>query len=299
MTYSVRFSRDFVVPHMKCKGVTLISLATFVVASLALINAYAFVGFVKEAKELSQFRPTSSTGIIQTELATSFKPTNLATGTKIDNDTYALQRTTVKETKEQATFQPTNLIAGNYGELRTNPTDNAEELQQCRLDLEKWLNPKIDEWVGTSMPILDWVWELEENNTDGTSQQYYLASFISSHVVSRDVSLRSTTWYCLDKFGSLLKTVVLKRGIERHSKRMFIRCDLEAPLNRINTTSFSPVTLVPADVRPFMSDHKKTEYDLRPFLKCDRLEQRSPPLRKSKLEHVSGCKEITSLFDSG
>jgi hypothetical protein len=264
MTYSVRFSQDFKGPRRRT-----IFLVAFVVASLA------FIGFVKEKKELTQFRPISSTGIIRTELATSFQPTNLTTGTKIDNHTYALQQTTVKETKEQVTFQPTNLTTGNYGELYTKRTDNPEELQQCRLDLEKWLNPKIDEWVGTSMPILDWVWEMEENNTDGTSQQYYLASFISYHIARRDASLRSTTWYCLDEFGNSLKTVVLKRG--QQSKRMFIRCDLEAPLNRTDATSFSPVTLMPADVPPLMSDHKKTEYDLRPFLKCDRLEQRSPP----------------------
>jgi hypothetical protein len=241
---------------------------------------------LKETKEQAIFQPTNLTtgksdviqtkldtklGIIQTELVASFRPTGFT------NDTDVLQQAAMKETKEQVNFRPTT-----------------KELQQCRLDLEKWLSPKIDEWVGTSMPLLDWVWEMEENNKNGTTEQYYLTMFLATH--TKDKSFRNTIWYCLDEFGNSREAVVLDMGGEVNSfQRIYIRCDLEAASNRANTTSFSPVALMPAEVPP-LSDHKEAaeapNYDLRPFLKCDRLEQRNPPPPHVK---VGGCVKVRGM----
>jgi hypothetical protein len=50
--------------------------------------------------------------------------------------------------------QPPPLVAG---ESSSSSSLLMDPMIQCRLEMEKWLNPKIDFWLTHDLPILDWV----------------------------------------------------------------------------------------------------------------------------------------------
>ena len=58
----------------------------------------------------------------------------------------------------------------------------------CRLNLQRWLNPKIDGWLEQDVPLLDWAMTMN----DGTM----VVMFRMKHVRLKEQYMSSTTWYC-------------------------------------------------------------------------------------------------------
>jgi hypothetical protein len=154
--------------------------------------------------------------------------------------------------------------------------DKEKEVQQCRLDIEKWLNPKIDEALEAKdrPPFLEWVWEMNG---------YYLVLLFHPYTPTESKFMKAK-WNWRDQFGNDY-TGFVRRNSPKNRGRIYVQLDLPAFSNGTSVPGSSvPVELWPSLIAP--ADNKTVEipiYDLQLMVKCDKLEKDNPPPSHVKL----------------
>lgn len=139
--------------------------------------------------------------------------------------------------------------------------------QQCRLEIEKWANAVIDEFLemGEAMPpLLDWVWDMGD---------YFLINMkFSTYFKWSEYAFLGATWNWQDQFGNNFTIdQILGNYGKRYTPLMLIKVP---PFNESHQTEQSiPVFLWASNVRaPENKTVHPWTYDLRPYIKCDRIE---------------------------
>ena len=166
----------------------------------------------------------------------------------------------------------------NKNSSKTAP-GQLDDFQKCRLGLEQWLGPKIDDWLEADLPLLDWVWIREEKdkNNDDTVYSFYQAMFQVVHLnKERRHLFHTSTWYCQDEQQQLqlASTNMIENKIR---DKIFVRCN--------TNKSFVPTHIYPSgNIFGNAVDAPPTKYELTPILKCDRLELAHSPSKKKAVK---------------
>jgi hypothetical protein len=155
-----------------------------------------------------------------------------------------------------------------------------KEVRQCRLDIEKWLNSKIDEALEAgdrAPPFLEWVWEMNG---------YYLVLLFHSYAPKESLLMfRKARWNWRDQFGNNY-TGSVRRYSERNRDGIYVQLDLPAFSDGTSVSGSSvPVELWPSEIIA-PGDNNTVEipvYDLQLMVKCDKLEKDNPPPSHVKL----------------
>ncbi len=211
-----------------------------------------------------------------------------------DSQLYPLQNDTknIKHNQTTAVIRATHNMVHNhsgYTSLLVNGRSGNPSLvsykegytlaQQCRIELEQWLNPIIDELLlmGEAMPpLIDWVWDMGS---------HFIINLMFRNVYQwSNAAFLGATWNWQDQFGNNFTI----DGIIGKTHRKPVKLPyLNVPsLNVTNQTERSiPVFLWASNIK--VPDNKTVRhwvYDLRPFLKCDRIEsQIEKPLPGTKI----------------
>jgi hypothetical protein len=190
----------------------------------------------------------------------------------------AQQEDTVLSNNYTSDSNEMNVIAQMDAVATSN--DKEKEVQQCRLDIEKWLNPKIDEALEAKdnrPPFLEWVWEMNG---------YYLVLLFHPYAAKEtNVVFRKARWNWKDQFGNDY-TGFVRKNMQKNPERIYVQLDLPAFSNGTSVPGSSvPVELWPSLIAP--ADNNETVetpiYDLQLMVKCDKLEKDNPPPSHVKL----------------
>ncbi len=139
--------------------------------------------------------------------------------------------------------------------------------QQCRLGIEEWLNPLIDQFLemGEAMPpLLDWVWDMGDH--------FLVNMKFNDYFQWNKGAFLGATWNWQDQFGN---NFTIDSILGNYGRRLVPLLKIQPPqLNETNPTEQSkPVFLWATNVKvPPNKTVQEWRYDLRPFLSCDRIE---------------------------
>jgi hypothetical protein len=127
---------------------------------------------------------------------------------------------------------------------------------QCRLEMEKWLNPKIDFWLTHDLPILDWVSILP----DGILHIQIIREHIkhAENLTIREL-FDSSKWMC---GNDVYQEPALPFNVRR-AQIWFVRCNQTSILENSNGSK---------DIKLWPRQLDKLKYNLRDYMKCDELE---------------------------
>lgn len=152
--------------------------------------------------------------------------------------------------------------------------------QVCRLEIETWLNPMIDNLLAmgdTMPPLIDWVWDMGK---------YVLVNLKFHRVLTRNrLAFLNGTWHWQDQFGnnfSIVEILGKRLAIEKSTNiPVYALPDhlgvtmarLQIPPSTNSNERSVPVSLWVSNVAlPNVEKDKNWVYDLHPFLKCDKIE---------------------------
>lgn len=155
--------------------------------------------------------------------------------------------------------------------------------QACRLEIEEWLNPLIDQQLAmrdAMPPLIDWAWDMGK---------YVLVNLKFHRVLTRNRNaFLNGTWRWQDQFGNDFPVVDIlgKRQARDYASNFAVFAPsnkwtvtlarLQIPTLSTNSTTERsvPVSLSVTNVSlPKFKRYGKWVYDLRPFMKCDKIEK--------------------------
>ena len=143
------------------------------------------------------------------------------------------------------------------------------EIIRCRLGLEGWMNPLIDQGIEWEVPLLDWAWDMGD---------YTMIMLMTEHLQSKRRDFFKATWYCGGNTNTTTVATVPKQHRRYHGDILFVKC-----ANVINVTSIRPSI-------PSNQAGSIVSYNLEPLLHCDRIEkQQEAKLIQEKKIKLGAC----------
>lgn len=152
---------------------------------------------------------------------------------------------------------------------------------QCRLGLEAWQNENIDRWMkNPPYPLVEWAWEM---NNDKDNSTYY-------RVLLKVLHCGSNTTDRVEQIASLLQWHWKDQAGDTHTvhpEQIDVQSIGVDPKIYFRLSSSEPTSskLVPTKLWPTWEgdDSIPIEYDLEPYLRCNKVEKENPPPKDPKI----------------
>lgn len=152
---------------------------------------------------------------------------------------------------------------------------------QCRLGLESWQNDNIDRWMkNPPYPLVEWAWEVTDDKDHGTHYVVLLKVLHCGNRTSERTQqiVSQLQWQWQDQAGDT--HTVHPDQIDAQSE------DVDPKIYfRLSPPEPSNTNLVPAKLWPTWkgNDTIPIEYDLKPYLRCNKVEKENPPPKEAKI----------------